>query len=1237
MSAIIDIRRVLTQKALDAFSDKFHIPEEVHLVLPNQNDTMHERPVRKIGLYTRFFDYVNFRLPLSTFRVDVFRHFRINISQLSVIGAAKVSHFEILCRVYGIMPTVGLFRCFYNNHFFWVDDFACPASFLWHTAKHVTKDPDPVAADFNAQDYATLVAHPYLFRKFSKAIMYLVELSSHYPLDEETYLWFLQKNGDGGNEYFCFYPYLGSYQIAPNRADSELEASVERLFDEGGSGNQTEQGDSTRGGPDANIQPVIEAANTVVEDMALVQLRRQRKRKSVVMDVGAVSHPPKKLKEDRESPSGASVGAKSRSTLHRLLAGAVLNAEVRVMAIPTLTFVTTSVSTTSEREDGDHTNSVAEPNLRTIGAPSSAPIMTMATTVISTVDSALVAKEKSVKPSLFSNDSSLAGGADPNTGVFSDLTGSDFLVGGIRTFIDPDTDLQKVYVRMRAEYNVKKKRRLKSVVEKQDELLKARDEEIENLKVQLLLKETKVAEVTRLRAQTTNLEAVEKSLRDEVNALKGRSVILEKDRNALDVKVTDLEASVMGKERDLTDLNAQLTTVHELEISSAGLQEKIIVYDNCMEQLEKFQDDRMKVVDDKLAKLDSGLAEMACHLEERFYSHLLNTISGRRWLLTHGLNLFLAKCLNSSEYLTALGATISRAIEKGMHSGFAAGIDHGREGRSLADVAAYNPHAKHILTPPFKSSIRMNDLQPDIEQLKVPIHRFEDQVVLGETSSSFAVSVSHSRVDGSGKTLQHNGRRPIKPLKLLQVQDSKLQLRWLNQEKKKLHAKGLETLSEVALSDAEQMKIAIKRSKTQFYSSQASGSAHEETGVILGVSDIPTYGFDDEQIFWKSNDDEDDNDQDDDNADDQDDDNADDEDDDGQDDDDEQTESDNDGDDFVHPKLSIDNVKALEDDFLEFKQTNLFAEAVSSIPGIVDKYLANQMYEAVKTVVQLQSDRLRDEAKAENEDFINKIDENIKKIIMEQVKVQIKEQVSNILLRIGTNLSELELKKILRDKMESDKSINRSVQQKTLYKAWIDAYETDKLILVTYEFKTGFLEDHIVDEISQHPDWFKKAAKPPTPDLNRESARDVYSRNRIIAIKKLTIVEWHNYKHLEWITVRRDDDKLYTFKEGDYNRLYLQDIKDILLLLVQGKLINLNIEEPLALGVSLRMFTRSINQDKKNILMRIDELHKFSDGTLNDVRSALDDTLKIQMKYLPQTIWSEVDRERTGAMIQAID
>nr|GFA99952.1 hypothetical protein [Tanacetum cinerariifolium] len=192
---------------------------------------------------------------------------------------------------------------------------------------------------------------------------------------------------------------------------------------------------------------------------------------------------------------------------------------------------------------------------------------------------------------------------------------------------------------------------------------------------------------------------------------------------------------------------------------------------------------------------------------------------------------------------------------------------------------------------------------------------------------------------------------------------------------------------------------------------------------------------------------------------------------------------------------------------------------------------------------------------------------------------------------------------------------------------------------------------------------------------------------RSIVIQR-RIMEWHDYKHLDWISVRRDDDQIYKFKEGDFKRLRLQDIEDMLLLLVQGKLSNLTVEERLAFNVSLRMFTRSIviqrrvedlqlgvesyqkklnltrpdtyrsdlkrrkaytaysnprgfiyqNKDKKNRLMRIDELHKFSDGMLNDVRNALNDRLKgIRMQYLPSTIWRKGDKHRAAAMIQAIE
>nr|GEZ64155.1 hypothetical protein [Tanacetum cinerariifolium] len=382
-------------------------------------------------------------------------------------------------------------------------------------------------------------------------------------------------------------------------------------------------------------------------------------------------------------------------------------------------------------------------------------------------------------------------------------------------------------------------------------------------------------------------------------------------------------------------------------------------------------------------------------------------------------------------------------------------------------------------------------------------------------------------------------------------------------------------------------------------------------------------------------------------------------------------------------------VKNLETNFSKFMQTNQLAEAISLILGIVDKYLDHWMNKVIKVDVQLQSNRLRVESQAKNKDFLNKLDENIQKIIKEQVKEQVKVQVSKILPKIektvneqleaevltrssnssktshavAAELSELELKKILIDKMESNKSIHKSDEQKNLYKA------LEKTKNPSLDQTKGPREDEREKNQSQPG---HKRQQFYGFMVNRESAQDVYSKRRIIAVTELQIVEWHNYKHLDWITVHRDNDKLYKFKEGYFKRLHIQDIEDMLLLMVKGKLTNLMVNKHFALNVSLRMFTRSIviqrrvedlqlgvesyqkklnltkpdtyisdlkrkeaytaysnprgfiyqNKDKQNKLMRIDKLHKFSDGTLNDVQTALDDRLKvIRMQYLPQTIW----------------
>nr|GFB79558.1 hypothetical protein [Tanacetum cinerariifolium] len=58
----------------------------------------------------------------------------------------------------------------------------------------------------------------------------------------------------------------------------------------------------------------------------------------------------------------------------------------------------------------------------------------------------------------------------------------------------------------------------------------------------------------------------------------------------------------------------------------------------------------------------------------------------------------------------------------------------------------------------------------------------------------------------------------------------------------------------------------------------------------------------------------------------------------------------------------------------------------------------------------------------------------------------------------------------------------------------------------------------------------------------------------------------------------------------------------------------------------------------RNRLMRLDELYKFSDGTLTRLRTSLKDITKnIHMEYLPKRRWSTLEKKRANILIKAID
>nr|GFA76270.1 hypothetical protein [Tanacetum cinerariifolium] len=77
MGTIDSVKCILTQSALDALCEKYYILDVVHPVLPGLND-----------------------------RIYILAYFQINLSHISIIATEKVSRFEILCRVYGFVPTV---------------------------------------------------------------------------------------------------------------------------------------------------------------------------------------------------------------------------------------------------------------------------------------------------------------------------------------------------------------------------------------------------------------------------------------------------------------------------------------------------------------------------------------------------------------------------------------------------------------------------------------------------------------------------------------------------------------------------------------------------------------------------------------------------------------------------------------------------------------------------------------------------------------------------------------------------------------------------------------------------------------------------------------------------------------------------------------------------------------------------------------------------------------------------
>nr|GEY93118.1 hypothetical protein [Tanacetum cinerariifolium] len=223
----------------------------------------------------------------------------------------------------------------------------------------------------------------------------------------------------------------------------------------------------------------------------------------------------------------------------------------------------------------------------------------------------------------------------------------------------------------------------------------------------------------------------------------------------------------------------------------------------------------------------------------------------------------------------------------------------------------------------------------------------------------------------------------------------------------------------------------------------------------------------------------------------------------------------------INQGRGIQATLAVKDSHVTLTLVNLDGQQQSSL--VSSQFVTSMLNSTLDVAVQLQSDKLCKEDQKENDEFLKTIDEKMQNIFKEKVKEQVKTSYD-----VAADLLEMELKKILIEKIEGNKSIQRSDEQRNLYKALVEAYESDKIILDTYgetvtlkrrrdddgdkdeepsagpnrgskrrkdgkesesasslmetATRSAGAEDQPIVQSSQYPEWFSQQHKPPSPN-----------------------------------------------------------------------------------------------------------------------------------------------------------
>ncbi|GJZ82427.1 hypothetical protein Tco_0647600 [Tanacetum coccineum] len=221
--------------------------------------------------------------------------------------------------------------------------------------------------------------------------------------------------------------------------------------------------------------------------------------------------------------------------------------------------------------------------------------------------------------------------------------------------------------------------------------------------------------------------------------------------------------------------------------------------------------------------------------------------------------------------------------------------------------------------------------------------------------------------------------------------------------------------------------------------------------------------------------------------------------------------------------------------------------------------------------------------------------------------------------------------------------------------------------------------------------WFQRQRFYIDRHTSEGDRRAVRTHMRILSVVRIEVFPMYGYNYMKKIVLRRADLKEYVIAERDFKYLYPSDFEDLYLLNLQGHLNHLSPEDKKILTTAVNLWTRNLVirqrvedfqlgiesyqtqlnltkprwdakgfeykhdftvidspravtfRDKYGVqmIMRFNEIHKFSDGTLHQIDEALDYRVKEfrvnrRNPGLDTRFWTKKDVDRSKEFMFAI-